>query len=96
MRPARQDVIERVDGLVSQLDQATIENVELPATSSYAVIVEEWERFKMFVGHVDAAVADPFSDDAADWLSRADRLTDHDAYRLSFWLTHVAEAISRQ
>ena len=95
MRPSR-PVIERVDQLVAQLDGVTTEDVHLPATSSYAVIVVAWKRFKTLVDYVDAAVADPFADDAVDWLSHADRLSDHDAYRLSFWLSHVAEAIARQ
>jgi hypothetical protein len=94
MRPSP-EVVALVDKLVTWLDAEPIEGPSgAPATSSYALIVSAWERFKLRVDALDAAVAEPIVEGAANVLLSAAALTDHETFKLAFWLTHVGEAIS--
>lgn len=90
------EMIARVDALVAQLDAETFDQpIELPATSSYDVIVTAWERFKAFIEVIDCAVADPFANGAVDVLASVEGLVGRDTDKLVFWLTHVGAAIDR-
>jgi hypothetical protein len=95
IRPSN-EVIALVDALVARLDAETMdEPIKLPGTSSYAVIVASWKRFKATIDSLDSAVADPLGDGAADVLISAEALAGRDVDKLVFWLTHVGEAITR-
>jgi hypothetical protein len=94
MRPSRQTVA-RINRLIAELDGETLLSADAKsATSSYAVIVSTWRRFKRFVDRVDLAVASPFEEGAADVLLGANALIQHEAHRIAFWLVHVGEAIA--
>jgi hypothetical protein len=92
-RPS-EEIVVRIDELVAKLDAATLEApFTLPATSSYAVIVDAWGRFKAFVDALGSAVAQPFAHGASGTLLCADSLVDDATFKLAFWLTHVGEAV---
>jgi hypothetical protein len=88
--------VSEVDALVLALDEATIdEPLTEPATSSYAVIVAAWDRFKALVEDLDVAVSAPLSKGAPRLFERAPELVNDDAHELAFWLAHVGEAVAR-
>ena len=91
------DLIRLIDGIVAEFDADTIdEPYTSPATSSFETIADEWERFRLLVDALDHALSDPLAEGSADTLKRGEELTGHEAYRLSFWLTHIGDAIQRR
>jgi hypothetical protein len=92
----RPEVIAVVDEMIEALDAATLGAVQRrKATSSFAFIVASWDRFRVLVDALETALTNPLDPAAAMVLKRAAELVDQDAYRLSFWLTHIAEATER-
>lgn len=90
-------IVDEVDALVVELDTATIaEPFTAPATSSWKVIAAAWHRFKSLVDALDEAVAAPLAANSPKAFVRAHGLVGDEAYRLSFWLTHVGVAIARR
>jgi hypothetical protein len=90
------EIVAEVDRLVAELDHYILVDPSEPTTSSFAVIAVAWGRFMRLVGLLDAAVASPFADSSAPALRRAGELVGGDAFRLSFWLVHIGEAIARR
>lgn len=88
--------VAEVDALVQALDEATIdEPLTEPATSSYSVIVDAWDRFKALVEDLDAAIMAPLSKGAPRLFQRAPELVNDEAHELAFWLAHVGDAVAR-
>jgi hypothetical protein len=93
MRPPP-EVVQLVDHLVAKLDRETLGNDYRPgATSSYAVIVAAWERFKTLVDRLDSALSRPLDEGSASILRTADALAGLEVDRIAFWLVHVGEAL---
>lgn len=92
-----QQVSAFIDRAVAEFDAETLGPEYSPgATSSWDAIVGAWQQFKALVDRLDRAVAEPLAPGAARRLTAAHRLVHDDAYRLAFWLPHVATALTRQ
>jgi hypothetical protein len=94
MTPQR--IAEFVDEAVAKFDASTLGPDYSPgSTSTWRTIVCDWQRFKALVDRVDRAVREPLTPGATRSLIAARLLVHADAYRLAFWLPHVASALKR-
>jgi hypothetical protein len=92
------DLANEIDRIVEAYDAATLP--ELPqhgrATVSFADLCAGWDRFADLVNAIGVALVKPLAEDAPEALRRAGELVDDDAFRLSYRLSHVGDALARR
>jgi hypothetical protein len=89
-----EDVIAAVDAAVAALDAT--DGLPPGSTRSFAVILDEFDRFSRLVDAIGLAMADPLDEAAAEVLAAGDALIDRAAFALAFAIGHVGQALRRR